>query len=313
MCGIFGYVGKGGNPYKIAMLAMFNDSRGGDATGIYTPETGVIKQPVDAGRFVGTIATKLPTSVSIALGHTRYATHGKNTQDNAHPFKVGEIVGTHNGVISNYSAIAKEYGHDVHAVDSMAIFQALSSEKRSNWVYLLPRILGGIAIAFEHGGRLFLYRRDNPIFVGLGDKGLYYSSTKASLEGIGLENVSELDPHVLHSIDSKLTWGKEKVKKAKAAPTINWTDYKDDYKSYYPATGKATAMVSSVTKSNRLFDDFDIYDDHNRAHEGYAPTLSYSQESTLNYIILTLRKYKNEELREAAIMLEDLLMDSGCY
>lgn len=223
MCGLFGYIGKGCDAGKIAALAVANDSRGGDAAGVFTHERGIVKAPVPAARLFRD-KKAVPMGSGMVIGHTRMGTHGRNTQQNAHPFKYGSIVGTHNGVISNYADIARTYGYAVPDVDSEAIFMALSAESgRPGWASAIPQMRGGMAIAFTDGDLLHLYRRDNPIHIGYADNGVYYSSIAKSLKDVGIEP-QELPAKSIFSVDSKMVWESVPVDDNNHGG-MNWTDF----------------------------------------------------------------------------------------
>ncbi len=129
MCGIFGFTLKDSaiEPERRAILAAtlarLNDERGGDSWGVCRLES---ESP-----HVHRGLTTLADHVGVLLGsprlfaHTRWATHGKVTIENAHPFAVNGIIGAHNGIVYNHYDLAKKYNRS-YEVDSQHIFAHLS-------------------------------------------------------------------------------------------------------------------------------------------------------------------------------------------
>lgn len=204
MCGLFGFIGQSADYNKLSMLAIANDDRGGHATGVFA-DGKTYKRTQPAKKFIPSIKAKIK-GVQIAMGHTRYATHGENNTENAHPFSELDIVGAHNGIISNYRQLAKDYGFAVPQVDSQSIFRTLAPNDVTQWPELIANMQGSMAITVVKDERLFLYRRDNPLYIAQSKEGLYYSSVKQSLNMCGLI-AEEIDCHKLISIgiDGKST------------------------------------------------------------------------------------------------------------
>lgn len=132
MCGIFGYSFKDDaiEPARRAILgsalARKNDQRGGDSWGIANIDAK--KNHFDISRQLGTMEFHAYQFIegNTILAHTRAATVGAKTIENAHPFHVGKIIGAHNGAIYNYHDLNKKYKRDCD-VDSMHIFHHLNA------------------------------------------------------------------------------------------------------------------------------------------------------------------------------------------
>jgi len=213
MCGLFGY--SGSNPVditKLRWLAVANESRGGHSTGIYVTKnnkektTELFKDTGSADMFI--LKNEFNHTVagsSIIQGHTRHATVGSITKDNAHPFKYDFtgvdngtlVVGAHNGfVLSEFpkgTPQHEQFGFDApFTVDSMLLFAALAKTGDYN---ILPKIEGGIAISFQMPNKykdiLFLYQSSGrELNVGLAPEGIYYSSEAKPLRLIGCKGIT---------------------------------------------------------------------------------------------------------------------------
>jgi glucosamine--fructose-6-phosphate aminotransferase (isomerizing) len=112
MCGIVGYVGRG----KAASILLDGlrrlEYRGYDSAGIAVVNNGNLEARKCAGRIAALtrLVRKQPVSGSFGVSHTRWATHGKVTDENAHPHfdATGKLALVHNGVIENYQALKDE-------------------------------------------------------------------------------------------------------------------------------------------------------------------------------------------------------------
>lgn len=112
MCGIVGYIG-----YQDATPIILNglkklEYRGYDSAGLAVYQNGKIEVRRDAGKLknLTTMVENQPTNGHLAIGHTRWATHGMPTANNAHPHlsSTGEVVVVHNGIVENYQELKDE-------------------------------------------------------------------------------------------------------------------------------------------------------------------------------------------------------------
>lgn len=219
-CGIFGY--SGSRPVdltKLKWLAVENQSRGIDSTGVYGNH--LFKEREAAKRVVVmpgfNAATKGARTVQ---GHTRSASAGYQvSKENAHPFHYGfpsntddttwaaEVVGAHNGfVIPEMLKHHEEtFGFKQEfKVDSQLIFAALA---KTGDVNVISKIEGGMAISFQmlshNPHKLYLYKREQtrPLFIGEASDGLYYSSLEEPLHFIGCKTVWEVNPNYLYTLE----------------------------------------------------------------------------------------------------------------
>ena len=186
MCGIVGVVGNS-NAVDILIQGLEKlEYRGYDSAGIYVtdaPDKGCLVKSV--GR-IADLRAKISSDVkgSTGIGHTRWATHGQATEDNAHPHtsETGRFVLVHNGVIENYLQIKEEYlqGHKfkgqtdteiaVHLIgkfvdeDGLSVIEAL---KKS-----LHIIQGSYAFALvdsQAPDTIYVAKNKSPLLIGVGE------------------------------------------------------------------------------------------------------------------------------------------------
>jgi glucosamine--fructose-6-phosphate aminotransferase (isomerizing) len=130
MCGIIGYVGKAeAVPILLEGLRRL-EYRGYDSAGVATLEEGLISVRKEVGRIDDlrrSIAAN-PIGGSTGISHTRWATHGKVTRENAHPHfdRSGKLALVHNGVIENYSDLRAQLEEEGHLFVSQTDTEVLA-------------------------------------------------------------------------------------------------------------------------------------------------------------------------------------------
>src|SRR5690349_22432424 len=110
MCGIVGYVGtRQATPILISGLRRL-EYRGYDSAGVAVWNNGESRVVRCRGKLKGLedLLTREPAPGQVGIGHTRWATHGRPSDENAHPHKVGPISVVHNGIIENHLALRAE-------------------------------------------------------------------------------------------------------------------------------------------------------------------------------------------------------------
>ena len=110
MCGIVGYIGKKREASFVIDRLKKLEYRGYDSSGIASLSDGELNIVKSTGK-IANLETKVGTSLNVgcAIAHTRWATHGKPTENNAHPHSStnGEWTIVHNGIIENYLDLKK--------------------------------------------------------------------------------------------------------------------------------------------------------------------------------------------------------------
>ncbi len=110
MCGIIGYIGnEPAVPILIAGLKKL-EYRGYDSAGVAVLQNGKIELRRAVGKLqnLETVLRNETLIGRIGVGHVRWATHGRPSEENAHPHRAGSVVVVHNGIIENYVALKKE-------------------------------------------------------------------------------------------------------------------------------------------------------------------------------------------------------------
>ena len=190
MCGIAGYIGnENGVDYVFSALKRL-EYRGYDSAGIAVLKDGESILAKAKGKLVNLAPEleKLPSS-NIAIGHTRWATHGPATIENAHPHKAGKVCLVRNGIIENYAELKKELQEkgavflsdtDTEVIAHLinAKLEELGDEElalRSS----LKELKGAFALGviFENvGNRVFLAKKGSPLCIGQAKDATFFGS-----------------------------------------------------------------------------------------------------------------------------------------
>ena len=184
MCGIVGVVGNT-NATDILIQGLEKlEYRGYDSAGVFLASEGKSQLVKAVGRIAELSSKAEGVEGTAGIGHTRWATHGKPTEDNAHPHRseTGRIVLVHNGVIENYLEIKEEYlaGHHfkgqtdteiaAHLIGKFAEEDGLSTLEA--FKKALHIIRGAYAFALmdaEDPSTIYVAKNKSPLLIGLGD------------------------------------------------------------------------------------------------------------------------------------------------
>src|SRR5271169_958232 len=110
MCGIIGIIGSEPAAPQLVDALKRLEYRGYDSAGIATLEGGKLTRRRAEGKLrnLETRLSQEPLSGLIGIGHTRWATHGKPTERNAHPHATKRLAVVHNGIIENFKSLREE-------------------------------------------------------------------------------------------------------------------------------------------------------------------------------------------------------------
>src|SRR5262245_18154487 len=196
MCGIIGIIGKStAAPLLVDALKRL-EYRGYDSAGVATLTNGHIGRRRAEGKLVNleTLLNREPLEGTIGIGHTRWATHGRPNETNAHPHATDRVAVVHNGIIENYAELRQELielGHKFETeTDSEEVPQLLTrylEEQRTPeqaMALAMKRLHGAFSLAVIFAGRHDLMigaRRGSPLAVGFGDGEMYLGSDALAL------------------------------------------------------------------------------------------------------------------------------------
>ena len=196
MCGIIGIIGRdAAAPHLIDALKRL-EYRGYDSAGVATLEGGKLARRRAEGKLknLETRLAREPLSGTIGIGHTRWATHGRPTENNAHPHATENVAVVHNGIIENFAELRRELEDQgvkfSTETDTEVIAHLVTEEIKRGASPVdavkttLPRLRGAFALAFLFAGEddlLVGARKGSPLAVGFGDGAMYVGSDAIAL------------------------------------------------------------------------------------------------------------------------------------
>ena len=196
MCGIIGIIGN--EPVAPQLLEALKrlEYRGYNSAGVATIESGTLTRRRAEGKLKN-LEQRLqrePLSGTIGIGHTRWATHGRPTENNAHPHATENLAVVHNGIIENFADLRRELeakGAKFETqTDSEVVAHLVTDELKRGATPVeavraaLPRLHGAFALAFLFAGEdnlLIGARRGSPLAIGFGDGEMFVGSDAIAL------------------------------------------------------------------------------------------------------------------------------------
>jgi glutamine---fructose-6-phosphate transaminase (isomerizing) len=196
MCGIVGILGR--EPVAAALVDALKrlEYRGYDSAGVATLEGGQLARRRAEGKLrnLETRLAREPLAGTIGIGHTRWATHGRPTESNAHPHATDRLAVVHNGIIENFRELREElekkganFGSDT---DTEVVAHLVTEEMKAGCppakavAAVLPRLRGAFALAFLFTGEedlLIGARKGSPLAIGYGEGEMYLGSDAIAL------------------------------------------------------------------------------------------------------------------------------------
>lgn len=251
MCGIAGYTTNKRTTYQhsiaIAIMAKHMDERGGHSWGCMDGTQTI--HGLGSINLGLTLTNKMPMQFAL---HTRYGTTGARVVENSHPFTLqgskGEVVGMHNGIISNHYELNRDYKRNL-AVDSQHIFANLADGKNLN------DLQGYGAIVYRLNGEWYVGRfNDGDMKVALTDAGVFFASTKdaimegLSYAGIAIQKWLKVKDNAVYRLTPE---GLFKAYKVDATGTrLRWNDTLTQAYQFATPANFATATPATRTPAN---------------------------------------------------------------
>lgn len=191
MCGIIGITGNGPVVPRLIDSLKRLEYRGYDSAGVAAVVNGSVERHRAKGKIrnLEAVLAEDPMTATVGIGHTRWATHGAPTTENAHPHKAGRVTLVHNGIIENFAELKAELASEGHVFESQTdtevIAHLLDAELNTGRSPLeafkttLDRLTGAYALAVLIDGTDDLIlgaRRGSPLVVGWGEDEMYLGS-----------------------------------------------------------------------------------------------------------------------------------------
>jgi glucosamine--fructose-6-phosphate aminotransferase (isomerizing) len=196
MCGIVGILGKQPVASELVESLRRLEYRGYDSAGVATLEDGRLTRRRAEGRLrnLEIRLSESPLTGAIGIGHTRWATHGRPNENNAHPHASARLAVVHNGIIENFRELReglKTRGHVFTTETDSEVIAHLVTDAMDRQMSpveavadSLPKLRGAFALAFlfeGHDDLLIGARRGSPLAVGWGEGEMYLGSDALAL------------------------------------------------------------------------------------------------------------------------------------
>jgi glucosamine--fructose-6-phosphate aminotransferase (isomerizing) len=196
MCGIVGIIGREPVAGHLVEALKRLEYRGYDSAGVATLDHGALGRRRAEGKLAALEArlAREPLAGNIGIGHTRWATHGKPTESNAHPHATDRVAVAHNGIIENFrelrERLIKNGAKFASETDTEVVAHLVTEEMKKGKPPVeavaasLKQLRGAFALAFLFAGEDDLMigaRKGSPLAIGYGDGEMYLGSDAIAL------------------------------------------------------------------------------------------------------------------------------------
>ena len=245
MCGIIGYIGKK-QPVNFLLEGLKKlEYRGYDSSGIAIKENENIQIIRSIGRIKDlenkTKNTKLLNG-NIGIAHTRWATHGEPTEENAHPHQVGNVTLVHNGIIENAEEVRENLITDgvkfKSETDTEVACAVINKYYKKDPIAAITKALkelkGSYAfgIIFKDSNKLYAVRKDSPLIIGIGEDENYIASDIAAIINYTNKYILLEDNEIVEITAQEIKTYKDGVEIKKDIQAANITAEEADKGSY---------------------------------------------------------------------------------
>lgn len=245
MCGIIGYIGKK-QPVNFLLEGLKKlEYRGYDSSGIAIKENENIQIIRSIGRIKDlenkTKNAKLLNG-NIGIAHTRWATHGEPTEENAHPHQVGNVTLVHNGIIENAEELRENLITDgvkfKSETDTEVACAVINKYYEKDPIAAITKALkelkGSYAfgIIFKDNDKLYAVRKDSPLIIGIGEEENYIASDIAAIINYTNKYILLEDNEIVEITAQEIKTYKDGVEIKKDIQAANITAEEADKGSY---------------------------------------------------------------------------------
>jgi len=201
MCGIIGAIADSGVQSALLDALRRMEYRGYDSAGICVRDSGNLCCRKEPGKLIHLeqSVNRTPLLGNAGIGHTRWATHGVPSRENAHPHLADGVAVVHNGIIENHQTLRKsllEKGAsfqsetDSEVIPLLLANELITTDMATAWQRTVQQLEGTyaiVALRAEQDDCLWFARRGSPLLLGKGVGGVYAASDALALAGLADE------------------------------------------------------------------------------------------------------------------------------